>query len=394
MTTQKTPLPSRLVRFFHTESAGGLVMVFAAFCALVAANSGASGAYSAFIALPLGISVGAVDFSWPLSLWVSEVLMVFFFLQIGMELKREMMEGVLSDKKSILLPFCAAVGGMAIPAALYLLINLHVPEHWNGWAIPSATDIAFALCVLTLLGKGAPPSLKIFLLAIAIFDDLGAILVIAFFYNHELALTPLLLSVLVTGVLLLLNRLRVASVFPYIGTGIALWFCLHAAGIHTTLAGVITGLFIPMRNPGNLHKSPLSKCMHFLHPWVNYFVLPLFAFTAAGVDLSGISMGSLLEPLPLSIAMGLFIGKQIGIFGTSWALIKCGAAQLPEGTNWRQLYGVSVIAGIGFTMSLFIGMLAFTDAALQEQVKIGVIAGSLLATLWGYIVLRGGAKSR
>ncbi len=367
-------------------------MIFFAFLALLAANGETAEWYQAFIKSPMGFSFGTATFSWPLVHWVNDVLMVLFFLLIGMELKREMVEGVLADKKQILLPFCAAIGGMAVPAAIYLLINADAPAHWNGWAIPSATDIAFAVCVLMLAGKSVPSTLKIFLLAIAIFDDLGAILIIALFYNHDLALTPLLLAGGVIGMLWALNRLRVMAVMPYIMVGVLLWFCLHAGGIHTTLAGVITGLSIPLRNPKDKSHSPLSTCMHFLHPWVSFLVLPLFAFTASGVNLTGITPSEFISPLPLSVAMGLFAGKQIGIFGISFLLIKSGLATLPEGTSWRHIYGAAVVAGIGFTMSLFIGMLAFSDKLLQEEVKIGVITGSLLATLWGWLVLRG-AKS-
>ncbi len=356
----------RLIAFFRTETAGGLIMIAAAACALIAANSPAAAWY--------------LSTTQPLALWVNDILMVLFFLLIGMELKKEMVAGVLADKKQILLPMVAAIGGMAAPALLFLLINKELPAHWNGWAIASATDIAFAVCILTLVAKSAPPAMKIFLLAIAIFDDLGAILIIALFYNHDLALLPLLASGGIIGLFFLLNRLRVTSILPFIFLGIALWFGLHAGGIHTTLAGVITGLFIPMKR--------LDWFMHKLHPWVAFFILPLFAFVMAGVSFSGLNIDSLIAPLPLSVTMGLFCGKQIGIFGASWLLIRGGFAQLPAGTSWGQVYGVSVIAGIGFTMSLFIGMLAFSDATLQEQVKIGVMAGSLLASAWGWVVLR------
>ncbi len=393
VTSTIVSLPRRLTKFLHAESTGGVIMIFSALVALMVANGSTAEWYRQLVAMPIGISVGDTAISWPLDHWVKDVLMVFFFLLIGMELKREMVEGVLSNKKTILLPLAAAVGGMAVPALIFLSINWQLPEHWNGWAIPSATDIAFAVCVLTLVGKSVPPALKIFLLAVAIFDDLGAILVIAFFYNTGLAIAPLMFSIIIVGILWLLNRIRVMAILPYIIVGIVLWFGLHDAGIHTTLAGVIVGLAIPLRNPNDLSHSPLARFMHFLHPWVAFFILPVFAFTASGVNLSGLSVDALLSPLPLSVAMGLFLGKQIGIFGVTWLLVALGASPLPQGTSWRHLYGVSVIAGIGFTMSLFIGMLAFSNPLLQEEVKLGVIGGSLLATLWGWVVLRGAKTS-
>lgn len=382
------PLPRRLVRFFQHESTGGIIMILSALLALIAANGATADLYRSFIELPIGIAAGMQDFSLTLGDWVKDVLMVFFFLLIGMELKREMVEGVLADKKQILLPLVAAIGGMAAPALVFLLVNAGVAEHANGWAIPSATDIAFALCVLTLIGKSVPSSLKIFLLAVAIFDDLGAILIIAFFYSHGVGIASLLACALVAGLLFLLNRSGIMAVTPYILLGVVLWFCLHAAGIHTTLAGVITGLAIPLRNPRDRSESPLSRCMHSLHPWVSFFVLPVFAFTSSGVNLEGVSLESLLAPLPLGIALGLFLGKQLGIFGISFIVIRLGFATLPPHVSWRQMYGVSVIAGIGFTMSLFIGALAFSGDALQEQVKLGVITGSLLAALFGWLMLR------
>jgi NhaA family Na+:H+ antiporter len=282
----------------------------------------------------------------------------------------------------------AALGGMITPALIFLGFNYNNPESIQGWAIPSATDIAFALAVLTLLGKGIPPAIKIFLLAVAVFDDLGAILIIAAFYNTGLAAIPLMLAIAGIAALILLNRAHVVVITPYILVGIFLWFCFYYSGIHTTLAGVIVGLMIPMRDSQDKNHSPLNSCMHFLHPWVSFLVLPIFAFTSAGVDLKGLSFSSLLAPLPLGIALGLFIGKQIGIFGTAWLLIKSRIVSMPEGAAWRHLYTVSIIAGIGFTMSLFIGMLAFSEAHLQEMVKVGVISGSLLCVLWGGIVLR------
>ncbi len=382
-----------LEKFFQAESSGGIVMIAAAILAMMLANGATAIWYQDFIKTPIGFAFGEMSASEPLKQWVKDILMVLFFMLVGMELKREMLEGFLSDRKQILLPLLAAIGGMAAPAAVFLLINQGMPEHTRGWAIPSATDIAFALCVLMLVAKKLPPSLRIFLLAIAIFDDLGAILVIAVFYSGALALAPLMLALACMVMLYLLNRQAVMRLWPYLLIGIALWFCLYHGGIHTTIGGVIVGMAIPLRGKEASSHSPLNACMHFLHPWVSFVVLPIFAFTAAGVSLAGITLESLFDPLVLGVAMGLFIGKQMGIFGTSFLLVKLGIARLPEGTNWRHIYGVSVIAGVGFTMSLFIGILAFESHHLQEQATLGVITGSLLASLWGWLVLRYAPKS-
>lgn len=388
MINKKKLLLRRLNRFFKTESSGGILMIVTALLALIAANGITAQWYQSFVNMPISFGFGEQAVTEPLTHWVKDVLMVFFFLLVGMELKREMLDGFLSDKKQILLPLFAAIGGMIAPAVIFLLINHGVPQNWNGWAIPSATDIAFAICILTLAGKHIPPALKIFLLAIAIFDDLGAILVIALFYSGKLAVISLLLSLLTIGVLFALNKLRVMAISPYIMVGVALWFCLHYSGIHTTIGGVLVGMAIPMRNPKNEANTPLNRCMHILHPWVNFFILPIFAFTAAGINFDGMSFNSILEPLALGVALGLFIGKQVGIFGTTWLLVKSGFATLPEGANWRQIHGVSIVAGIGFTMSLFIGILAFDDVLMQNQVKLGVITGTLLAIIFGWLALR------
>jgi NhaA family Na+:H+ antiporter len=385
---RKGVLPRRLREFMETESSSGLVMIVFALLAILAANSPFSTMYKEFVSAP--ISFGFKDNIAIESLkdWVKDVLMVFFFLVIGLELKREVCEGFLSKRDQILLPLFAAAGGMAIPALIFLGINHNSPATIHGWAIPSATDIAFALAILTMLGKGIPPAIRIFLLAVAIFDDLGAILIIATFYNTGLAVIPLILAAGGIAVLALLNRSHISVVTPYILVGIFLWFCFHYSGIHTTLAGVIVGLAIPMRDPEDKHHSPVNSSIHFLHTWVSFLILPIFAFTSAGVSLKGLSLSSLLEPLPLGIALGLFFGKQIGIFGTSWLLIKTKLVSMPDRTKWQHLYAVSIVAGIGFTMSLFIGMLAFSDPQLQEMVKVGVISGSSLCILFGGIVLK------
>ncbi len=380
---------SRLVRaFIETESSSGIIMILAAAMAIILANSHASDWYTSFINIPLSIGAGESLATEPLKVWVKDVLMVLFFFIIGMELKREMCEGFLKERSQILLPLAAAIGGMLAPSAIYLLFNLPYPQNIHGWAIPAATDIAFALCVLMLVGKGVPPAAKIFLLAVAIFDDLLAILVIAMFYNTGLALTPLLFAALGVAVLWLMNRSRIYAIAPYLMVGVYLWFCFYYSGIHTTIAGVILGLSIPMREHEEQNQSPLNTLMHFLHPWVSFIILPIFAFTSAGFSIKGISLDQLLSPIPMGIALGLFLGKPIGIMLASYALIKTRVARMPEGCNWLHLYAISILAGIGFTMSLFIGMLAFKSTELQEIMKFGVIGGSLLSVIWGALVMR------
>jgi NhaA family Na+:H+ antiporter len=370
-------------KFMQMEASGGVIMIFCAALAMLAANSPMSGWYESFVNAPLTLGT----FTESVNGWVKDVLMVLFFLGIGMELKREMVEGLLSQKGQVLMPLLAAIGGMIVPALIYTAFNYANPATIHGWAIPSATDIAFALCILMLFGKSVPSAAKILLLAIAIFDDLGAIIIIALCYNSKIALIPLLFTTGGVGALALLNRLKIAAITPYILVGIYLWFCLHAAGIHTTIAGVAVGLAIPMRDKRNSDNSPLNKCMHFLHPWVSFLVLPIFAFTSAGVNFTDMHLSELFAPLPLGIALGLFVGKQIGIFGMIFLMIKSGLAKLPNGASWGHIYAVSIIAGIGFTMSLFISLLAFPDPHIQEIAKIGVIAGSLLSTVYGGMVL-------
>lgn len=365
-------------------------MILATILALIAANSALAEDYAAWIAYPLGVSFGDLHLTHTVSHWVKEALMVLFFFTVGMELKRELVEGVLADKRQILLPLGAALGGMLVPALIFLGLTYQVPALAIGWAIPTATDIAFALAVLIIALPRVPVGVKIFLLAIAIFDDLGAILIIALWYSHGLALLPLLAAAGCVVVLAIFNRLRVTTLPLYLLLGALLCIALAEGGIHATIGGVITGLWLPLRAGGH---SPLNRMLHALHPWVSFFVLPLFAFTASGVNLQGIPSEALTAPLVLGIAAGLFIGKPLGIFGISAVLIRLGYATMPEGATWRQLQGVSVLAGIGFTMSLFVGSLAFTDALQAVEVKLGVLAGSLLAALCGYALLRG-AKSK
>lgn len=380
MATERTGVARRLQEFLHNESAGGMVMIGFAILAMGIANSPLAGWYGEFKELPV--------LGFTLDHFVKDVLMVWFFLLVGMELKREMLEGFLATRSQKILPLIAAAGGVVTPALIYVLLNNGVPAHASGWAIPTATDIAFAVCILSLVSKRVPASAKIFLLAIAIYDDLAAILIIAFFYSSGIAWEPMAVAACVSLGLFLLNRLNVGALMPYLLLGVVLWEAIHQAGIHTTIAGVIVGLAIPLRLGGKRSESPLNQFVDWLHPFVAFFILPLFAFVSAGVALGGISPSALLDPLPIGIALGLFVGKQIGIFGTTFAAVKLGFAPRPEGANWLTLYGVSILAGIGFTMSLFVGFLAFTDPMLHNEIKLGVIVGSLLSTLWGAIVLR------
>jgi NhaA family Na+:H+ antiporter len=364
--------------FLLLETAGGLVMIASAILAIALANSAWSETYQALIKAPLFAEFYVSNFT-------KDVLMVIFFFAIGMELKLEMREGALSAKGQKILPLIAAAGGIALPALLYLAITRNHPELQAGWAIPTATDIAFAMCVLRLVGSSVPAAAKIFLLAIAIYDDLAAILIIAIFYSGSLALLPLLAVAGLSAALYGLNRAHICHLVPYLAIGVALWFALHASGIHTTVAGVMVGIAIPMRDrEGN---PLLSHVLHLFHPYVAFAILPIFAFTSAGVDIRNISLDHAFSALPMGIALALFFGKEIGIFGATFAAVKLGIAPLPKQVNWGLVYGVSILAGIGFTMSLFIGKLAFTDPLLLDEVKLGVLAGSLLSTVWGILYL-------
>lgn len=382
------PLKSGFLKgFLKIESASGILMLLSTLLALIAANADWEG-YQALISTPFSVGYGMHVLVLPLTTWVKEVLMVFFFWLITMELKREICVGFLSNFDQCLLPFVSAIGGMIMPAILFLLVNRHHPEHLDGWAISSATDIAFALAILSLLGKRIPANLKIFLLAIAIFDDLGAILIVLLFYNAHFAIIPLLWAFLGIAALGLLNFLQVSRIIPYIIVGIFLAYYFHAAGIHTTMAGVAVGATIPMRvaRPKNA-SSPLQAALRWLHPGVNFIILPLFAATSAGIHLLDISLTVFQNTLPLGIIAGLFLGKPLGIFGLSFLLIYTHAAKMPPGVTWNQLYGIATLAGIGFTMSLFIGFLGFEDIYSQELIKAGVLLGSFLSAILGSIIL-------
>jgi NhaA family Na+:H+ antiporter len=383
-----TRIVSEIRDFLRLESSAGLLLLAAALLALVASNTPLESLYGAFLGIPVEIRVGALHLDKPLLLWINDGLMAVFFLLVGLEIKRELVEGELSTPAQAALPVAAALGGMAAPAAIYLAMNWTDPVARAGWAIPSATDIAFAIGVLTLLGPRIPQSLKVFLLALAIIDDLGAIVIIALFYSGDLALSSLLFGAIALAGLLLLNLTGVRRIAPYTLLGIVLWVCVLKSGVHATLAGVVTAFCIPLREEPAYGPSPLKRLEHALHPWVAFLVMPLFGFANAGVSLTGDGGAALTGGVAGGIALGLFLGKQLGAFGVAALAIKSGLARLPEGASWLGLYGTCVLAGIGFTMSLFIGTLAWDDADYAAPLRLGVLGGSLLSGLAGYLILK------
>jgi len=378
--------------FLALEAASGLLLMLAAALALVIANSPLASVYEALLSTKVAVLVDGVGIDKPLLLWINDGLMAIFFLLVGLEIKREVLQGELSTWNKAALPVIAAVGGMAVPAGVYLAFNAEGAPH--GWAIPAATDIAFALGVLSLLGPRVPVALKIFLLALAIIDDLGAIVIIAFFYTSNLSVLSLLLAGAAAVALLVVNRMGVRGLAAYLLLAVFLWVCVLKSGVHATLAGVVAAAFIPADRRGSESESPLVGLEHRLHPWVAYAIMPIFAFANAGVSLEGVSFAALLEPLPLGIALGLFLGKQVGVFAFSFAAVKLGLARLPEEVRWKELYGVALLTGIGFTMSLFIGTLAFNDPDSGVAVRLGVLLGSLASALGGYLWLRAVASPR
>ena len=391
-------------RFIASESAGGIVLAIAAIVALIVNNSALAPLYERFLQMRVELRFANdwLVLSKPWLLWVNDLWMAVFFFLVGLEIKREVLAGELASLKQAALPAVAAIGGMIVPALIYLGLNHADPVALRGWAIPTATDIAFALAVLMLLGSRVPASLKIFLTAVAIIDDLGAIAVIALFYTAQLSLPMLLAAGAGIVLLFVLNRAGVKRIGPYAIVGLIVWVCVLKSGIHATLAGVATALAIPLngnergsRRAGEAEvhgASPLEAAEHALHPWVAFAVLPMFAFVNAGVSLQGVSLATLAQGIPLGIALGLVVGKAIGVFGAAWLLVRFAGARLPAGASTRQFFGVCVLCGIGFTMSLFIGGLAFTGqvAAYETQVKLGVLCGSLLAGLLGTALLLSG----
>lgn len=370
-----------LVALFKSASAGGIILIIASAAAIVVANSPLAEMYRGLLHYSFaGLSV---------ELWVNDALMAIFFLLVGLEIKRELLIGQLATWGQRALPGLAALGGMAVPALIYLGFNISNGETVAGWAIPSATDIAFALGVLALLGSRVPISLKIFLSALAILDDMGAVIIIALFYTGGLSAMMLAAAAGIVVLLMLMNRMGVKRLTPYLLAGVVLWFFMLQSGVHATIAGILLALFIPLRGKDEQEDAPLDKLEHALSPWVTFLILPLFGFANAGVSLGGLTMDDLLSPVPVGVALGLFIGKQVGVFGMALLTIKTGLAPRPHGSSWSQIYGVSVLCGIGFTMSLFIGNLAFARTPLLvDEVKIGVLAGSIVAALAGMLILR------
>ena len=376
----------KLIMNQNSDVKAGLALIASTIAAIIISNSALSPIYAQFLNVKFYIGLGDYGLSKALLLWINDGLMAIFFFLIGLEIKREMIKGQLNSLKKSTLPLVAAIGGMIAPALIFVMVNHNSPETLNGWAIPAATDIAFALGILALLGTRAPVSLKILLLAIAIIDDLGAIIIIALFYSADIAT-----SYLYSG----LGALAVAAGFCWIGVrrlwvyaliGAFSWVCFLKSGIHPTLAGVVLALTIPMRGDKD-GPTMLEELEHSLHWPVTFLILPIFAFANAGVSLAGLSLDMFLQPLPLGIALGLFLGKQLGVFGTTWVAVKTGLTTKPEGTNWMQIYGLSCLTGIGFTMSLFIGGLAFDDASIADQMRLGVLSGSITSGLVGFLVL-------
>ncbi|MEQ9619347.1 MAG: Na+/H+ antiporter NhaA [Deltaproteobacteria bacterium] len=374
--------------FLKLESASGIILVGAAVLALILNNSPLSNLYDLLLDTPVEVKIGALQLAKPLLLWINDGLMAIFFLLIGLEVKREILDGQLSSLSQVALPGIAAVGGMVVPALIYLLFNANNPEALNGWAIPAATDIAFALGILALLGSRVPISLKLFLLTLAIIDDLGAIVIIAIFYSGKLSLLSLLLAGIAVAVLIVMNLTGVKRIAAYVIVGVILWICVLKSGVHATLAGVVLAFCIPMRTEEN-EPCPLRDMEHSLHPWIAFGIMPIFAFANAGVSVEGMSFRTLFEPIPIGVALGLFIGKQIGVFGFSKLAVKFGLAKLPDDISWLSLYGTSILCGIGFTMSLFISTLAFDSGVADAGIsaRLGILVGSFLAAIAGYFVL-------
>jgi len=386
----KNSQESFLSNFLRLESAGGIILIFAALLAIILANSPLQSYYDLLINTPVEVRVGVLEIAKPLLLWINDGLMVVFFFMIGLELKREFIEGELSDKKNIILPGIAALGGMVVPALIYIYFNADDDTALKGWAIPTATDIAFALGVLSLLGSKVPTSLKVFLTSLAIFDDVGAIIIIAIFYTSNISATSLAIVLICLPILFLINKRNSSSTSVYIMVGVVMWVAMLKSGVHATLVGIILAMFIPMRSKTDPNYSPVKRMEHDLHSLVAFFVLPVFAFANAGVNFTGIGTEQLLHGVPLGIALGLLIGKQVGVFGFCWLAIKLKLTQLPDGMSWVSLYGTAALCGIGFTMSLFIGSLAFEETSVNFVFddRLGILIGSFASGVIGYLVLR------
>ena len=381
---------SPIKQFLKLEAASGIILVIAAILAMILANTPLNDYYKLLIDMPVEIRIGPLQIAKPLLLWINDGLMAIFFFLIGLELKRELLEGNLSNPRNVVLPGLGAIGGMLFPALIYVAFNYNDPAALNGWAIPAATDIAFALGILLLLGDRVPTSLKVFLVSLAIFDDIGAILIIAIFYSGSLSGTALLISLACLIVLFIMNRRGCVEFAPYILVGIIFWIAVLKSGVHATLAGVLLAAFIPMHDRKQPGRSPVKELEHDLHSAVAFGILPLFAFVNAGISLEGVGSGAALHSVPLGIILGLFLGKQFGIFTFCWLGIKLGIASLPEKVNWGGLCGAGILCGVGFTMSLFIGSLAFENTGINMLFndRLGIIFGSLLSGVVGFLVLK------
>lgn len=380
---------SFITSFLKLESASGIVLMFAASLAILLANTPLNSFYELLLSTPVEIRIGNFEIAKPLLLWINDGLMAIFFFWIGLELKRDLIEGELSDIRNMILPGIGAVGGMLVPALIYIAFNHHDQTNMNGWAIPAATDIAFALGILALLGSKVPNSLRMFLASLAIFDDIGAIVIIAFFYTSKISLSSLMVVAGCIVVLFVLNRRVVESKSIYMMIGIVMWAAMLKSGVHATLAGVILAFFVPMQSKEDPKVSPLKILEHDLNATVAFIVLPAFAFANAGLNLTNLSFQQLLHPVPTGIALGLFLGKQIGVFGFCWLFIKLKIAKMPTGMCWGSLYGTAALCGVGFTMSLFIGSLAFEDLGIHRiyDERLGILIGSITSGLMGYWIL-------
>ena len=381
---------SLVQKFLRLETAGGFLLMGALLLAIIAENSSFNPIYDLLLKTPVELRIGGFELAKPLLLWINDALMAVFFFLVGLELKREVLTGQLSSPSKIILPTLAAIAGIAIPALIYATINYGNADAMRGWAIPTATDIAFALGILALLGSRVPSALKLFLLAVAIIDDIGAIVIIAVFYSGDLSLEMFAIAGGAIAMLAFLNWRGVRSATPFILVGIILWVAVLKSGIHATLAGIVLAMFIPLKGAPENEKPLLERLEHDLHATVAFFILPVFAFANAGINLSGLKLSDLAAPVPMGIALGLIIGKQLGIFSIIWLAVKTGLAKLPDGVSWMQMYGLSVLCGIGFTMSLFISSLAFEQSGhgFVANDRLGIIAGSLISAVVGYVILR------
>ena len=378
----------QLREFLRLESAGGILLVIAMALAMIVVNTGLWPLYKSLLSIPLEIRIGEFEIAKPLLLWINDGLMAIFYFLIGLEVKRELLEGELSDPAQVMLPAVAAIGGVVVPALVFTWFNYGDESAMQGWAIPTATDIAFALGILSLLGNRVPPSLKLFLLTLAIIDDLVAILIIAVFYSVNISTLSLVIALVAYAALVFQNWRGVMRLTSYLVFGLIMWAAVLKSGVHATIAGVLIAFTIPLKHPEGKEHSPLRNLEHDLHPTVAFFILPVFAFANTGIPMEGMNMKTLLSPEPFGIAMGLFLGKQLGVFGFTWAAVKSGIAKLPSNVGWPEMYGLSVLTGIGFTMSLFISSLAFEEGATNLNAdRLGILAGSFASALVGMVVL-------